>query len=192
MTQSIPTLRTDRLILRPQAPGDTEALIAAFADDEFSRFITREGRGLTREEAWRPLTMVAGSWAVRGFGQWMVEEASSGLAVGRLGPWQPEGWPDFEIGWTIFPGHQGKGYAVEGAVAAMIWSRETLGRDHVIHLIDPANKGSERVASAIGAEPSGSWSIPAGGPVTIWTTRWDRFTATPAYQRHVAAASQRS
>jgi RimJ/RimL family protein N-acetyltransferase len=184
---NVPTLRTERLTLRGQEPKDTEILMQAFADDDFSRFITREGRGLSREEAWRPIAMVPGSWAVAGYGQWMVEKSDTGEAVGRLGPWAPEGWPDFEVGWTIFPAHQGNGYAVEGAAAAIAWSHEALGRDHVIHLIDPDNHVSERVARALGAEVTGDWTVPSGGHARIWTTLWDRFTATPAYARLVAA-----
>lgn len=185
----IPTLHTKRLRLRAQRPDDTEPLMAAFANDAFSRFITRERRGLTREEAWRPIAIVPGMWAANGYGQWMVEERGTGLPVGRLGPWQPEGWPDFEIGWSIFPEHQGKGYAVEGAAAALCWVRETLGRDHVIHLIDPANAASARVAEKLGAAVSGSWEIPGGGTANIWTTRWESFTETEAYVNQWAAAT---
>lgn len=187
--REIPTLHTRRLTLRAQRPSDTEPLTAAFADDGFSRFITREQRGLSRREAWRLVALPPGMWSANGYGQWMVEERATGQPVGRLGPWQPEGWPDFEIGWSIFPGHQGKGYAVEGAAAAMVWVRETLGRDHVIHLIDPANIASERVAARLGAELTGSWRIPDADPVNIWTTRWERFTQTEAYANHQSAAA---
>lgn len=187
----IPVVHTERLILRGQRPDDTEPLMAAFADDGYSRFITREGRGLTREQAWRPIALVPGHWAVSGYGQWVVEERASGAPIGRIGPWHPEGWPDFEIGWSIFPGHQGKGYATEGAAAALAWVREALGRDEVIHLIDPQNQASERVAAALGAEVTGTWDSPLGKGVNVWTTRWERFVATDAYRRHVAAAAAR-
>lgn len=186
---NVPVLHTARLTLREQRPSDTEPLMAAFADEEFSRFITREGRALTRVEAWRPIAFVPGSWAVSGYGQWLVEERATGLPVGRIGPWEPEGWPGFEIGWSIFPGHQRQGYAVEGAAAAFSWVHDALGRDEVIHLIDPRNIASERVASALGAEPTGSWSLPGhDDPVRVWTSHWARFTATEAWRRHVAAA----
>lgn len=181
---AIPTLRTARLLLRAQRPGDTEPLMAAFADDDFSRFITREKRGLDRVEAWRLVALVAGSWAAMGYGQWIVEERASGLAVGRIGPWAPEGWPDFEIGWSIFPPHQGRGYALEGAAAAMVWAHEALGRDHVIHLIDPRNIASERVAAALGARRSGTWAVPTGESVPVWTTHWKNFMETAAYKNH--------
>ena len=184
-----PTLHTKRLILRAQQPSDTAPLMAAFADDNYSRFITREQRALSRVEAWRPIALVPGMWAANGYGQWMVEERASGLPVGRLGPWAPEGWPDFEIGWSIFPAHQGKGYAAEGAAAAMIWAHETLGRDHVIHLIDPANLASEQVARKLGAAITGSWDTPLGGTVNIWTTRWESFTQTEVYANQQAAGA---
>jgi RimJ/RimL family protein N-acetyltransferase len=187
----IPTLVTERLILRGQRPSDTEPLTAAFAKDEFARFITRERRGLTPEEAWRGLAVVAGSWLVSGYGQWIVEERATGAVVGRVGPWAPPGWPDFEIGWAIFPEFQGRGYAVEAAAASVVWAHEALGRDYVIHLIDPLNGPSERVAAALGAEVTGTWDSPLAHGAKIWTTRWGRFVATPAYQRHVAAAAAR-
>ena len=185
----VPIVQTPRLILRGQRPDDTEPLMAAFADDGYSRFITREQRGLTRAEAWRPIATVPGMWAVNGYGQWMVEERATGLPVGRLGPWHPEGWPDFEIGWSIFPAHQGKGYAAEGAAAAFVWVHEVLGREHVIHLIDPANVASERVAAKLGAGVTGSWDIPGGGSVNVWTSRWESFKKTEVYANHLAAGA---
>jgi RimJ/RimL family protein N-acetyltransferase len=184
-----PTLHTPRLILRAQRPSDTEPLMAAFADDDYSRFITLGRRALTRAEAWRPIATVPGMWAVSGYGQWMVEEKASGLAVGRLGPWQPEGWPDFEIGWSIFPPHWGKGYAAEGAAAAMIWAHDILGRDHAIHLIDPANVASERVAAKLGAAITGTWEIPGGSIANVWTTHWESFTQTEAYANQLAVGA---
>ena len=179
----VPILHTPRLILRDHRPADTDAMMRAYADEDFSRFITRQSRALSRAEAWWAISMVAGSWATSGFGMWNAEERSSGELVGRLGPWSPEGWPGFEIGWAIFPGHQGKGYAVEGAAAAFSWAHQALGRDEVIHLIDPLNAASERVARALGGEVTGSWESPLG-EVNVWTTRWDKFATTPAFARH--------
>jgi len=186
----VPTLHTTRLILREHRPSDTDALMRAYADDGFSRFITRQGRGLSRDESWWAVAMVAGSWAASGYGMWIAEERSSGAPVGRLGPWAPEDWPDFEIGWAIFPGHQGKGFAVEGAAAAIVWVHEALGRDHVIHLIDPRNTASERVAAALGAEVTGTWDSPLGDRINVWTTTWGRFAVTDAYTLHRATPAQ--
>jgi RimJ/RimL family protein N-acetyltransferase len=184
----VPALRTDRLILRGQRPPDTEPLMRAYREGDFARHITAEKRALSRSEAWAAAALVAGSWPVSGYGQWIVEEQASGEPVGRVGPWAPEGWPDFEIGWAIFPWSQGKGYAVEAAAAAMVWVHEALGRDHVIHLIDPLNTASERVAASLGSEATGRWDSPLCPGAGIWTTRWERFAATPAGRRAVTNA----
>jgi RimJ/RimL family protein N-acetyltransferase len=48
---------------------------------------------------------------------------------GRLGPWQPEGWPGSEIGWAIVRDCWGRGYATEGVIAATNWAfAELAGR----------------------------------------------------------------
>lgn len=183
----IPAIETPRLRLRAHRPSDKPAIYAAYADERFTRFITREQRALTSEEAWRSVAVIPGSWALNGFGMWLVEERATGEAAGAVGPWQPEGWPGFEIGWNIFPAHWGKGYATEAAAAAFAWVRATLGRDTVIHLIDPANHPSEAVARRLGSNLTDERKeFPNGSVANIWRTRWDDFVRTDAGAAHVA------
>jgi RimJ/RimL family protein N-acetyltransferase len=80
-----------------------------------------------------------------------VIEKSTGQWVGRLGPWNPEGWPEPEVGWGISRAHWGKGYASEGAAAAMDYAFDVLGWAQVIHCIDPQNAGSIGVARKLGS-----------------------------------------
>ena len=75
-----------------------------------------------------------------------VIEKSTGRWVGRLGPWQPEGWPGPEIGWAIVRDCWGRGYAPEGAIAATNWAFDTLGWTEIIHSIAPDNLPSQQVA----------------------------------------------
>lgn len=185
----VPSIRTERLLLREQRPSDTEVLVAAYADDSFARYIVPQRRGLDREQAWRALSLVAGSWALNGFGMWVVEELETGTVAGRVGPWDPAGWPGFEIGWAIVPDHQGKGYATEAAAAAMVWAHNELGRDEMIHLIDPGNGPSEAVARRLGATFTGRHEFSNDLVVNIWTSRWDAFVESEPYRRHIAAAN---
>lgn len=157
-------------------------MIRAFADDDFSRFITSQKRGLSREEAWKSIAQVAGSWPLMGFGPWVVEERASGVPVGRIGPYAAEGWPDFEIGCAIFPEYQGRGYAVEGAAAAIAWAHEALSKDYVIHLIHPLNRASQRVAIALGARFTAVWEWPSSDRTEIWTTSWEAFVESSAFR----------
>jgi len=91
-----------------------------------------------------------GHWQLRGYGLWAVEERASGEMVGRIGCWNPEGWPGLEVGWTLRRRYWGRGYATEGARAALEYAFTQLGCRHVISLIRPANAASIRVAERLG------------------------------------------
>ncbi len=133
---------------------------------------------MPRAIAWRGFAMVTGSWALKGFSMFSVIEKASGNWIGRLGPWQPEGWPAAEVGWGLARECWGKGYATEGAAAAMDWAFDTLGWDDVIHCIDPANIGSIGVARRLGSINRGPTRMPPpfeGAPVDAWgqtRTEW--------------------
>ena len=104
--------------------------------------------------------MLLGHWQLRGFGMWAVAERERPeLLIGRLGPHQPEGWPDFEIGWAIARAHWGRGYATEGAAAAVRYAFEVLGRPRIVSLIDPANTRSAAVALRLGERRVGDWML---------------------------------
>ncbi len=143
-----PTLETERLILRPTAQADLDGWAAMMADEETSRFI---GGLQGRAQSWRGLATMAGSWAVLGFGMFSMIEKSSGAWVGRSGPWQPDGWPGTEVGWSLRRESWGKGYALEAATAAIDWAFDNLGWTEVIHCIDPGNVNSQKVARALGS-----------------------------------------
>lgn len=146
---AIPTLRTERLTLRPFAPRDFDAYAAMLADPEVTRYLGT-GATLRREEAWRHLAMLVGHWQLRGFGMWAVVPHGRDEMVGRVGFFQPEGWPGFEIGWTIARHSWGRGYATECARAALDHAFGALGRRKVISVIHPENEASIRVARKIG------------------------------------------
>ncbi|RKF20518.1 N-acetyltransferase [Altericroceibacterium spongiae] len=184
---AIPVLETERLRLREFRPSDKDAFIAAFAKEKFASTITREGRALSQEEAWRNLALVNGSWSLEGFGNFVVELKETGAPIGRLGPFSPPGWPGFEVGWAIFPEYHRRGYAAEGAAAALIWCKEALHRDRVIHCVLKGNTASERLALSLGARHIRDWQPPWGGDVSVFETRWERFIVSQPYQRHIAA-----
>ena len=146
----IPSLTTDRLLLRAFTPQDFAAYAAIMADPKVTRFLG-EGRPLSNSEAWRQMAMIIGHWALRGFGLWAVEERTSGRLIGRIGCQEPEGFPAFEVAYVLARDSWGKGYAREGAAAALRFARDTLGRRDITSIIRPANVDSIRVATALGA-----------------------------------------
>jgi RimJ/RimL family protein N-acetyltransferase len=152
-----PTLETDRLILRPPVAQDLDGFAELVADEEAARFI---GGVQSRAMAWRNLCVMAGSWATQGFAMFSVIEKGSGLWVGRIGPWRPEGWPGTEVGWGLLRSAWGRGYAVEAAAVAIDWAFDTLGWTEVIHCIDPENLNSAGVAKRLGSTNRGPGRLP--------------------------------
>jgi RimJ/RimL family protein N-acetyltransferase len=170
-------LETDRLLLRPPQAQDFEAWAAFIADEEAARHI---GGVQPRAVAWRSFAAMIGTWHLQGFGFFSVVEKASGQWVGRLGPWQPEGWPGTEVGWSVSRAHWGRGFAPEGAAAAVQWAFDALGWDEVIHTIDPENQASRAVARKLGSSFLRMGELPPpheGKPVEIWgqsRTQWLR------------------
>jgi RimJ/RimL family protein N-acetyltransferase len=165
----VTVLTTARLRLRPFRADDFEAYAALMADAEVMRYLGA-GLPLDRAEAWRSLATVLGHWQLRGFGLWAAEEIASGELVGRIGCWQPEGWPGFEVGWLLRRASWGHGYATEGARAALAFAFDELGRDRVISLIHPDNERSIRVAERLGASLDGRTEL-LGRPALIYLHR---------------------
>jgi RimJ/RimL family protein N-acetyltransferase len=147
---TVPRLETPRLVLRAFAADDFEAYAAIMSDPAVTRFLG-DGRPLDRTGAWWQLAMLMGHWALRGFGVWAVEERATGRLLGRIGFMQPEGWPDFELAYTLGRSAWGHGYATEGGRAALEHARATLGRKRIVSVIRPDNVASIAVATRLGA-----------------------------------------
>ncbi|MBK1635902.1 GNAT family N-acetyltransferase [Rhodovulum adriaticum] len=161
---AIPTIDTARLILRAPGPQDFPAMRAFYASDR-SRFV---GGPKDAEGAWRQLATEIGHWALCGYGRWIVEDKATGTVCGIVGLWNPEGWPEPEIGWDLFDGFEGRGYATEAAEAARAHAYETLGWRTVISLVDPANRASARVAERLCARPDGEFTHAVFGTVIVY------------------------
>jgi len=154
----IPQLETERLFLRGFYPADLDAYAEMCADPEVMRYLGYS-QPLTRSEAWRNMAMILGHWHLRGYGMWAVEQRCSGTLIGRIGCWQPEGWPGFEIGWSLRRAYWGQGYATEGARAAMNHAFFELKQSHVISVIHPENAASIRVAQKLGEKLEGTTQL---------------------------------
>lgn len=152
-----PRLETPRLILRPTAASDFSGWCELLGDPEAARFL---GGVQPPSGAWRSLVAMAGSWALYGFGMFSVLERASGRWIGRVGPWQPEGWPGTEVGWGLLRSAWGQGYAQEAAQASIDWAFERLRWREVVHVIAPANAASIRLAERLGSVHRGPTRLP--------------------------------
>ena len=163
-----PILVTERLILRPPAPEDFDGWAAFSADAETMRFL---GGVQSRAVAWRGFCTMAGAWQLSGIAMFSLIERGTGTWIGRVGPWQPEGWPGREVGWGVARAYAGRGFAHEAAVASMDYAVDVLGWDDVIHTIAPDNDASIALARRLGSVNRGPGRLPdpmAHQPVDIW------------------------
>ena len=163
-------LETDRLILRVPIQADFDAGWAEFhTDPECMRYL---GGAMARSVAWRALATVAGSWPLLGFGPFCAIEKATGLWMGRVGPWRPDGWPAPEVGWLFHKRAWGKGYATEAANACLEFVFDTLGWPMVGHMIHPENAASIAVARRVGSRFLEIVTLPppmdVAGPTQMW------------------------
>lgn len=148
----IPTLSSDRFVLRAFRESDVPALAALHGDPEVIRFLRADGipePGL--RDAWDYLAMHMGHWLLKGYGKWTLADPKSDELLGRVGYFDaPYDWPGLELGWTIARRLWGQGYATQAARLALDWGFENLHTHEIISAIHPDNARSARVAERLG------------------------------------------
>lgn len=144
----IPVLETERLVLRAWTAQDFEDYAAFLADPDVTRYLT--GEPMARNDAWRNMATIIGHWVLRGYGPWAVARKEDGAFIGRVGLWNPEGWPGLEVGWTLGRNYWGRGYATEAARASLDFGFLTQNAARLISVIDVRNAASQAVAARLG------------------------------------------
>ncbi len=153
-----PTLETERLILRAPGPQDADAYIRFYQSDR-ARYV---GGPKTKREAWNFFGTVLGHWVLRDFGMFAVTRKGDDRALGIVGHWYPNTWPEKEVGWVLFDNaDEGQGIASEAARAAIAHAWDALGWDTVVSYIDPDNANSIALAKRLGARPDANAAQPS-------------------------------
>ncbi len=154
---------TQRLELRRFRPGDLDELAAVFAHPEVWRF--PYGRAFDRSETAAFLDKQRAEWDACGFGLWVAVERESDCIIGYVGlcvpTFLPEILPAVEVGWRFEPASWGKGYAGEGARAALREAFTTLELAEVCSIPQTDNPASSRVCERIGMRLERSVVLPA-------------------------------
>jgi len=158
LTSAIPRLETARLILRAPVVGDFDAYAGFLAHQRD----TAADDPLTRHTAWLGFAADLGHWQLRGYGFWAAEEKASGNIAGMVGFFHPDGWTEPELGWTLFNGFEGRGFAIEAATRARDFAYDDLGWEPLISVISPDNARSIALAEKLGATFEREWTSPTG------------------------------
>ncbi|MEX0286119.1 MAG: GNAT family N-acetyltransferase [Paracoccaceae bacterium] len=154
-TIHIPTLETERLILRGPQASDLDALAAFLASDR-AGFV---GGPLGEAESWRTLMRIGGQWVLRGYGMWIIEHRETAQPAGWAGILHYHEWPEPELAYSLFGGFEGQGIAYEAVAAARDGAARLFGITRPISMILPDNTRSIRLAQRLGAVLEGPGQV---------------------------------
>jgi RimJ/RimL family protein N-acetyltransferase len=174
----IPTLRTERLVLRAFTAADRPAWAAMHADPAVMATL---GPVLDRAGADAFLDRMVARWAELGYGWWCVDLDGECIGAAGLGTpsWEAPftvaavaatGRPVVELGWRIAAPHWGHGYAPEAAQAAVTYGFDTVGVPELVAFTAATNAKSRRVMEKLGMTHDGGGdfdhpNLPAGDPL---------------------------
>src|SRR5690349_8514284 len=112
-------LHTGRLLLREWRDDDLEPFAALARDPAVMRFLWPLDRAGSDAMA----RTIRAHHAAHGFGQWAVELPGEAPFIGFIGlnrvSHTMHFTPAVEVGWRLASAHWGRGYATEGAAAAL-------------------------------------------------------------------------
>ena len=148
----IPTLTTERLVLRPFEPGDFDDLVPIHADPSFWWYPLRGP--MSAEDTERFLGRVMGRYESDGFGVEAVVDRESGRLIGWAGlgvpHFLPQILPAVEVGWRLAAPFRGRGLATEAGAAALDFGFGPAGLERIVSIFEPENVPSGRVMEHLG------------------------------------------
>ena len=145
----IPTLTTERLVLRPFAAQDVDALHRVLSDPEVHRYFPRTEPPL-REQVAKIIARQLAHWEEHGCGWWAVVWRESQGLIGWCGlQFLPE-FGETEVAYLLSKSYWGQGLATEAARAAAQFGFQTLGLERLVAIAHVENMASQRVIEKLG------------------------------------------
>lgn len=144
---TIPSISTARLKLQPARIADWPDYAAFMASDRAGHM----GGPFAQSAAWGMFCHDVAQWGLFGHGSLMIERRSDGAAIGQVGINAGPLFPEHELGWLLYPGFEGSGYAMEATKALRAWAFDTLKLTTLVSYIRRDNHRSRRLAERLGA-----------------------------------------
>jgi RimJ/RimL family protein N-acetyltransferase len=150
-------LRTARLRLRRWVPEDRVPFAKLNRDPRVTEFLPGV---LSRTESDAVAERIEAQFEQHGFGLWAVEVPGVTRFAGFIGlsipRFEAHFTPCVEIGWRLDADHWNRGYATEGARAALEFGFTSLELEEIVSFTVPENIRSRRVMEKLGMTRSAS------------------------------------
>lgn len=144
-------IETDRLILRTWKNEDADEYYRINQDAKVIEFLKGS---LTMQEVTDFISFMNKQFKEIGYTVWAAEEKLSGKLIGYIGldpiKWKTPFGKAVEVEWRLGSEYWGKGYATEGAKAALEYGFNHCGLTEIVSFAVPANVRSVRVMEKIG------------------------------------------
>lgn len=150
-----PTLRTERLVLRPLAETDLEDLHRISNDPLVRRYLW-DDEPVSRATIEGVIRQSTRMFAEDGAGLFGIRLRGSEALAGFCGFLRLEGMQELELGYELTPRLWGEGLATEAARACLRFAFEEVGMERVIVGADRPNVASLRVIEKLGMTPIGN------------------------------------
>jgi ribosomal-protein-alanine N-acetyltransferase len=146
--ETIPSIETSRLILRPWTIEDEDPLFYILQEAEILKYFPLTS--FTLEKTQRYILHQLKHWQDHGYGHWAVTLKEEGRLIGWAGlEFLPE-TDENEVAYLLSHETWGCGYATEAARAAVNFGFNTACLPRIIGLVHPENAGSIRVLEKCG------------------------------------------
>jgi RimJ/RimL family protein N-acetyltransferase len=148
----IPTLTTERLVLRPFDRGDLDDLVEIHAEPSFWWYPLRGP--MSPEQTALFLDRVMQRYENDGFGVEALVERESGRLIGWAGlavpHFLPQILPAVEVGWRLAGPYRGRGLATEAGAAAVDFGFGEAGLERIVSIYETENERSGLVMERLG------------------------------------------
>lgn len=149
----VPTLRTERLLLRAWREADRDPFATLNADLQVMEHFPAI---LTQEQSDAFVERIATQFQETGWGLWAVEVADGsalqGAFIGYVGLWAADHLEPLtvEVAWRLAKDAWGQGYAPEAAAEALRYGFEVAELGEIVSFTVAQNGNSRRVMEKIG------------------------------------------
>ena len=145
----VPTLTTERLILRPFTDADIEPMYQIISAKDVMRYFP-PGPPITRQRAEKMVQSIQRHWEEYEYGLWAWTLREGGQLMGRVGLQRIPETGEMEVDFILGRDFWSQGYATEAGRASLRFAMDHLDPEFIVGIVHPENIASQRVLEKIG------------------------------------------